>query len=78
MAFSKPAESNRRNQTGRIKPVESNRRNQTGVSRRMRVSLVDRREVGLHVPGNARISVDRRAWKNMHKNKGIFLCISCD
>ena len=60
------------------KPAESNRRDQTGVSRRMRDSLADRRAwVGLYVPGNARISVDRREMKNMHKNKGIFLCISC-
>ena len=61
------------------KPAESNRRDQTGVSRRMRDSLADRRAwVGRYVSGNARIPVDRRAWKNMHKNKGIFLCISCD
>ena len=46
------------------KPAESNRRNQTGVSRRMRDSLADlRARVGRHVSGNARIPVDRRVWK---------------
>ena len=61
------------------KPAESNRRDQTGVSRRMRDSLADLRAwVGRHVPGNARIPVDRRGMENMHRNREIFLCISCD